>query len=97
MQIMVGGYRTVDDKTLLARQQNDQNLMKVEKAARDAYRAKNNGELGNLIKVSEQVVAGINYKMVFQTENGDYEVVVFNQPWTQTIQVTEMKPIVEDK
>jgi hypothetical protein len=32
--------------------------------------------------------------MRFQTENGDYEIVVFTQPWTSTYQVLEMKPAV---
>lgn len=50
--------------------QNDANFERVQKIARDAYRSENNGELGNLISVSQQVVSGINYKMIFQTENG---------------------------
>ena len=50
-------------------------------AARDEFRSRNNGELGNVIEVYEQVVAGLNYKMIFQTENGNYEVVVWAQPW----------------
>jgi hypothetical protein len=36
-------------------------------AARNEFRSKNNGELGNVIEVYEQVVAGMNYKMIFQT------------------------------
>lgn len=40
--------------------------------AREAYRSENNGELGSLLSVSQQVVSGVNYKMTFQTENGEY-------------------------
>lgn len=48
-------------------QQNDAIFSRAQTTARDAYRAKNNGELGNLVSVSKQVVAGVNYKMVFAT------------------------------
>lgn len=75
-------------------QQNDAMFSKVDKTARDAYHAKTNGELGNLISVAQQVVAGINYKLTYQTENGQYEVTVFAQPWTETYQATEMKPVI---
>jgi hypothetical protein len=32
--------------------------------------------------------------MTFQTENGEYIVVVHSQPWLQSLKVTEMKPSV---
>jgi hypothetical protein len=32
--------------------------------------------------------------MTFQTENGEYIVVVNSQPWLQTLKVIEMKPAV---
>lgn len=82
----MGGYTEVNPQEL-SQMSNDANFASVQKLAREAYRAENNGELGNLISVSQQVVSGINYKMVFQTENGEYEVVVYCQPWTNTFQV----------
>ena len=69
---MLGGYSDVDPQALTKLQQNDAIFSKAETTARDAFRSQNNGELGNLISVSQQVVAGINYKMVFATENGEY-------------------------
>lgn len=32
--------------------------------------------------------------MTFATEKGEYTVVVFSQPWTETFKVLEMKPAV---
>ncbi len=75
------------DPQALSQMQNDATFSRAQTMAREAYRSESNGELGTLISVSQQVVAGINYKMVFQTENGDYEVVVFCQPWTDTFRV----------
>jgi hypothetical protein len=49
----------------LVQMQNDANFAKAEKTARDAFGAENNGELGQLLSVSQQVVSGVNYKMVF--------------------------------
>lgn len=44
---------------------NDASFAKAEKLAREAFGAENNGELGQLLSVSQQVVSGVNYKMVF--------------------------------
>lgn len=93
---MVGGFRKADEATL-ANAKNDAMLTKAEQVARDYYRAQNNGELGALVELYEQVVAGINYKMIFQTETGQYEATVFAQPWTETYKVTSMKPHTEKK
>ena len=42
----------------------------------------------SVVSVSVQVVAGINYKIQYQDGNHHkYEVVVFSQPWTNTIQI----------
>lgn len=73
-------------------------LSRAEQEARTAFREKHNGgELGNMIELYEQVVAGINYKMIFQTENGNYEVLVFAQPWTETYKVLEMSPVINNQ
>jgi hypothetical protein len=46
-----------------------------------------------LIALQTQVVAGVNYKMTFETEKGDYEIIVFCQPWTETYEVTSIKQV----
>lgn len=76
----------------LASIQNDATFANVEKLARETYRSENNGELGALLSVAQQVVSGINYKMIFQTENGQEEVIVYSQPWSNTYRVLEMRP-----
>lgn len=40
-------------------------------------------------------MAGVNYKMVFGTEMGDYEVIVFCQPWTEIYDVLEVRALEE--
>ena len=81
---MVGGYKDVDDGAI-GELRNDANFNRAETMAREAFRSERNEELGQLIRVREQVVAGVNYKMVFETESGEqFEVVVFCQPWTET-------------
>lgn len=63
----------------------------VEQTAREDYAKKNNGKnLGQLLSVSQQVVAGINYKCNFASDSGEVEVVVFRQAWTETTQVTSI-------
>mmetsp|Transcript_10543 Transcript_10543/g.23973 ORF Transcript_10543/g.23973 Transcript_10543/m.23973 type:complete len:257 (+) Transcript_10543:87-857(+) len=44
--------------------------------------------LGEPVKVQTQVVAGVNYRFIF-TDGA--EVVVFYQPWSQTLEVQEFK------
>lgn len=93
---MVGGFSQVD-QAQIANLRNDPMLSKAEEEARKAYRERNNGELGNMVELYQQVVAGINYKMIFQTENGNYEVLVFAQPWTETYKVLEMNPVINNQ
>ena len=61
--------------------------------ARESYSEERNGELGRLIAVSRQVVSGINYRMIFMTDDGEFEVTVYIQPWTDTKEVLDMKPL----
>ena len=90
---MVGGYQDVDDSAL-TQLQNDENFNRAETLAREAFRAERNEELGELISVREQVVAGVNYKMTFESESGQkFQVVVFCQPWTGHFEVINIKPV----
>ena len=65
----------------------------AEALARESYSEERNGELGTLIAVSRQVVSGINYRMIFMTDDGEFEVTVYIQPWTDTKEVLDMKPL----
>jgi hypothetical protein len=88
----LGSYNSIDDG-MLVELRNDSVFGKAEKLARETYKVKNNDELGCLKSVSKQPVAGINYKMVFESPNGDYEIVVFTQKWTDTYLVLSIKPV----
>lgn len=57
------------------------------------YAERNSGSLGQLVKVYQQVVAGMNYKLIFETNAGQVEVDVFAQPWTETYDVTNIQPV----
>lgn len=46
--------------------------------------------MGELKEVWTQIVAGVNYKMVFESPNGDYQIIVFAQPWTETYEITSV-------
>lgn len=89
---MVGGFKQVEASALLELQQDD-SFASAENAARQAYRSERNAELGALVSVSEQVVSGMNYRMIFETEGGQFEVTVYVQPWTSTLEVLDMKPV----
>ena len=83
---MVGGYSEVHQDQLSALRSDD-GFLKSEEAARKAFAEKHTETLGQLVKVYQQVVAGMNYKMVFETNSGQVEVDVFSQPWTETYEV----------
>jgi hypothetical protein len=46
--------------------------------------------LGNFIQYSEQIVSGINHRMVFETSLCLVEVVVYNQPCTKTLELKSL-------
>jgi hypothetical protein len=73
--------------------QNDAVFQKALNLARQTYNSQNKDKLGKLLSVSEQLVAGYNYKMTFETLKGREEIIVFAQSWTNTYQVISMRPI----
>lgn len=66
---------------------------RAEAEARKEFALKENIELGNIVAVSQQVVAGMNFKMTFNTAAGNYAVTVFAQPWTDTYKVTHIEKV----
>ena len=79
--ILLGGYNTLSKQDLA----ENNELPQIEAFARNQYALKNNGVfLGELKSVRTQVVAGINYKLVFASDNGDVEIIVWDQSWTET-------------
>ncbi len=56
--------------------------------ARDAYKEAHGDSLGELITVKEQIVSGVNYKMVFNSSSGKVMVTVYCQSWTNTYEIT---------
>lgn len=61
-------------------------FVEAEKFVRQKYPR----ELANAVlrQATEQVVAGKNFRMIFDSPTGQYEAVVWNQPWTKTLEVT---------
>lgn len=47
-------------------------------------------QLGNATveRVDSQVVSGMNYKTMYRNGKDLYEVVVYSQPWTNTLKIT---------
>lgn len=90
-----GGY--------VSRDVNDADVKQMAAFATDAISASNLGpvELIEIVQAASQVVAGVNYKMtllVVSTRSGAYgrrrfrcEVIVFDQPWTNTRELSESK------
>lgn len=76
-----GGYQTVK-KEKLHEMLEDPTFHKAEKEARSHYLSYNGASLGQVINVETQVVAGINYKITFETRSGPTEIIVWVQPWT---------------
>lgn len=89
---MAGGYHNVSPKDL-ANLENDEMFIKALEVARQGFESQENAVLGRLVGVQTQVVAGMNYKMTFNSSVGEYQIVVFCQPWTNTYKITSITPI----
>ncbi len=89
---MVGGFTEVHDDQLSALRKDD-SFLRSEEVARKAYAKRNSGNLGQLVKVYQQVVAGMNYKLIFETNNEQVEIDVFAQPWSETYEVTNIQHV----
>jgi len=87
----IGGYSDVDPASINSLDELME-LKRIELIARKAYSTQNNGEeLLQLTRIQRQVVAGLNYRLDFDSENGDIvEIQIFDQSWTHT---TEVKSI----
>jgi hypothetical protein len=81
-QTPVGGYTPISA--------NDADLDPIVAFAKKQYLQQNGSELGPLISASRQLVAGYNYKLIFQSSQGDVTIVVFDQPWTHTREITSI-------
>lgn len=86
----VGGYKFVPEGAMQELLQSDM-FQKAESEARHEFASKENIELGRIVGVKEQVVAGMNYKITFASPAGNYDVTVFVQPWNNTIKVTNIE------
>ena len=62
----------------------------AEAKAREGFYERENTQLGRMLEVETQVVAGTNYRFTFtknESSGETVEVVVFVQPWTNTVKV----------
>jgi hypothetical protein len=92
----VGGFKVVPEGAMQQLLDSDM-FKKAEMEARKEFSQKNDIELGRIVGVKEQVVAGMNYKITFATPAGNYDVTVFVQPWTNTVKVTNIEKNVAQK
>lgn len=73
--------------------------MEVEKAAREFYNLHAGVALGDIIGIEKQIVSGINFKISFAAAPGvtdqTVDIIVFTQPWTQTVQVMSVTPAID--
>ena len=76
--------------------QNEGILKEAITKSRTEYLLKNNENLGDIVSVSEQIVSGINYRIVFNSRSGPVQITVYCQSWTGTYEVTEIKSLVEE-
>ena len=76
--------------------QNEGILKSAIAKAKEEYSKTHNENLGDIIKVSEQIVSGINYRIIFNSSSGPVQVTVYCQAWTDTFEVIEMKPFIEE-
>lgn len=87
---LIGGYQPVNPK-FKGTAEEMKDLADIEKFARTEIGKANTGEvLGELIDYKRQLVAGFNHKLTFETEKGTIEIVIFDQPWTNTRKVTSI-------
>jgi len=66
----VGGYKAVPESALQDLINSDM-FKQAEAEARKEFSLKENAELGHIIGVKEQIVAGINYKITFASPIGN--------------------------
>lgn len=85
-----GGYTPLD-QTDLPNLAHNEIYQAAEARAREVFQEKNNANLGAVVAVQQQMVAGINYRITFESPEGRYDVVVFTQPWTNTIKVLDIQ------
>lgn len=79
---LMGGYQTIDIEQQDNAESNE--LAGIEAFARAEFSKTNGGELGELVDVRRQLVAGLNYKLTFESESEVVVMTVFDQSWTQT-------------
>ena len=63
---------------------------------RNFWKDSMNEKLGEVISVEKQIVAGSNYRMIFETEgkasSKEVVIIVFVQPWSNIMRVTYTSP-----
>jgi hypothetical protein len=66
--------------------------VKADKLCRNEYLKEWGTELGKILRVEKQIVSGVNYKIVYETECKCNEVyfVVYTQSWTNTVEIIDV-------
>jgi len=88
----VGGYQPAQDNektSRLAAFSVDQIAKQC--AASNSFACSRASELSpvKVLKVEQQVVAGVNYRIAASTPSGTVNLIVFEQAWTKTLEVVQ--------
>lgn len=83
----VGDYKEVP-KEVIDNLIDSLTFEEIELVARKHFTEKEHITLGKILAIEEQIVAGVSYKILFESDKGHYEVSIFVQPWTNKIEVT---------
>ena len=88
----VGGYSPIENL-------NDQHLVEIAQFAVDQYNKQNGAhlQLVKIVKAEQQVVSGMNYRLVIEAKDGgaerNYQAIVYEKPWQKIRQLTSFKPL----
>jgi hypothetical protein len=67
---IVGGIKTLTQDNLLKYEAENDSFRTALIQAREEYLKTHGDILGALVKASEQIVSGVNYRFVFKSKNG---------------------------
>lgn len=72
--------------------QKDAYMQEIINFARAEYEQYNyNNNISKVLSMQRQTVSGYNFKMYFSAQYGQIEIIVYDQPWSDTRQVTSIR------
>lgn len=86
--LLLGGYEVIELSAINDAEEYKE-IQSIISFAKEDYSKKNEEPLGQVVAISRQLVAGWNYKIIFEIPEGYVQIIVFDQSWTQTREVTD--------